>query len=522
MDKWLANNTAAKVIALAVAVILWAMVHVDTDAPTLTRTTQGNQTITNLAIEPYGFDSDKYVLQSIDPQRVSVEISGQRSQITSLLTNEYQVKMDLSSINEPGQYTVPLQFDPPSGVDLLSIEPSRVTVTIEEKVTQKFNAAILTTGTPAAGFTELDPVFEEGSEVQVTLPASEMKQVQKVQGEISVAGANENISGRVKLVAYSKNGEVLDDAVIEPSSIKVQIPVSSNVSSKTLPLNVSYSGKLPNGLVLSDVKAGAQQVTLYGAEGALDRVESYPPVTLDLSEITKEGATTYTKSLAAPSGVERIQPSSVSYTVTVVPYEKKVIRQVPVALTGQQEGTKAVITEPASGQMDVTIMGAPSLVSDVTVSDIKLTADLGGLGVGTHQVRLKVELPEYIETEGTSPPSVTVEIADIEEETETTPPAATEPETGKPSEPKPPSEGTDAGQGTGSENDASKQPPDQEEQGTDNPGNAPVTPEEPQPSESTAPDGVQPQPGEDSGNGSAETETAPEQSSDAGGGTQTP
>ncbi|WP_172197154.1 CdaR family protein [Saccharibacillus qingshengii] len=443
MDKWLGNNTAAKIIALAVALILWAMVHVDTDTPTITRNTQGNQTIANLAIEPYGLDDEKYVLQSVVPQRISVEVAGQRSQITSLLpSTEYQVKMDLSRVTEPGQYTVPLQFDPPAGVELLSIEPSRVTVTIEEKVTQEFNAVILTTGVPADGFTELDPVFEEGNAVKVTLPESEMKQVQKIQGEMSVDGANESISGRVKLVAYANNGEVLDDAVITPAAIKVQIPISSNVSSvssKTLPLNVSYSGDLPDGLVLAGVEAGANQVTLYGPKGVLEGMDSYPPVTLDLGEVKAEGSTRYKEALAAPDGIERIEPSSVEFTVNVVPFAEKTIENVPVALTGQTAGTDAKITDPVSGKMNVTVKGAPSRLAEITAADIGLTADLSGLNAGSHNVRLKVELPDYIRMDEASAPSVTVEIAAAAEETKPDTPVTTEPD----NETAPPAQGTD-------------------------------------------------------------------------------
>lgn len=448
MDKWLSNNTAAKIIALAVALILWTMVHVDTDTPTITRNTQGNQTIANLAIEPYGFDNEKYVLQSVVPQRVSVEVAGQRSQITSLMpSTEYQVTMDLSRVTGPGQYTVPLEFDPPAGVELLAIEPSRVTITVEEKVTQEFNATILTTGVPAEGFTELDPIFEEGNTVQVTLPLSQIKQVQKIQGEISVNGANESIAGQIKLVAYSNNGDVLEDAAITPSSLKVQIPISSNVSSissKTLPLNVSYSGDLPDGLMLSGVEAETRQVTLYGPARVLEGLDSFPPVTLDLSEVTAEGATLYTEALAAPDGVERVEPSSVEFTVNVVPYEQKTIENVPVTLTGQSEGTEAKITDPASGKMNVTVEGAPSRLSEITADDLGLTADLSGLKAGTHSVQLKVELPDYIRTGDASAPSITVELTETSEEPVTEPPAAedTEPD----EETRPPEQGTPSGE----------------------------------------------------------------------------
>ncbi|MEJ8305979.1 CdaR family protein [Saccharibacillus sacchari] len=527
MDKWLANNTAAKIIALAVALILWAMVHVDTDAPTITRSSQGDHTtIANLSIEPYGLDADKYVLKTVSPQQVSVNVSGQSSQLASLATSsEYEVKMDLSKIEEAGQYTVSLQVDTPPGVELLSILPSKVTVTVEEKVTQAFDAVVLTTGVPAEGFTELDPIFEDGNAVQVTLPASEMKQVQKIQGEISVEGSNGNVSGRIKLVAYSNNGEILDDAVIEPASLKVQIPISSNVSSKTLPLNVSYSGSLPDGLVLSDVKAGAQEVTVYGSAGVLESLSSYPPVTLDLDRITAEGATTYSEALAAPEGVDRIVPSSVNYTLTVVPYEQKTIANVPITLTGLAKGNEATITDPESSQMDVTIVGASSLLAGVTASDITLTADLAGLNAGTHNVQLAVELPNYIQTNKANPLSVTVEITGTASDTESQPPAETDTENPAATP------GTDGNSGSTNETDPGTEPSDAENNAnTDTPSNEDPVTEQPGTTEETptttpdegTTDSGQTDPTENDGTTNNNGETAPEQGNDTGGEAVTP
>lgn len=528
MDKWLANNTAAKIIALAVALILWAMVHVDTDAPTITRSSQGDHTtIANLSIEPYGLDADKYVLKTVSPQQVSVNVSGQTSQLASLATSsEYEVKMDLSKIEEPGQYTVSLQVDTPPGVELLSILPSKVTVTVEEKVTQAFDAVVLTTGVPAEGFAELDPVFEDGNAVQVTLPASEMKQVQKIQGEISVEGSNGNVSGRIKLVAYSNNGEVLDDAVIEPASIKVQIPISSNVSSssKTLPLNVSYSGSLPDGLVLSDVKAGAQEVTVYGSAEVLESLSSYPPITLDLDRITAEGETTYSEALAAPEGADRIVPSSVKYTVTVVPYEQKTIANVPVTLTGLAKGNEATITDPESGRMDVTIVGASSLLAGVTASDITLTADLAGLNAGTHNVQLDVELPNYIRINENTPPSITVEVTGTASDTENQPPAETDTENPAPTPETDGSSGntneTDPGtEPSDSETNTNTDTPSTEEPVTEQPGTTEETPAAPD--EGTT-DSGQTDPTESEGSTNNSGETTPEQNNDTGGDAVTP
>ncbi|MFD1903855.1 CdaR family protein [Paenibacillus rhizoplanae] len=82
------------------------------------------------------------------------------------------------------------------------------------------------TGEPAAGYEVGSPVIDPVS-VEVTLPASDLGRVAKVQGKVELEGQNETFSEkRLKLFALDSKGNELEDAVIEPSTVAVEVPVT--------------------------------------------------------------------------------------------------------------------------------------------------------------------------------------------------------------------------------------------------------------------------------------------------------
>ncbi|MGG4215332.1 CdaR family protein [Paenibacillus sp. FSL L8-0638] len=403
MDKWINNNTISKILALAVAVLLWGMVHLDTGTPSSTLTVSyNNKVIDNVAIQASGLDDSKYVLSTMDTDHVKMEVRGQRSVLTSFFADNYQAKLNLNGLGA-GTKTLSLEPDLPDGVELVSMTPNRVTVTIEEKQTKSFNVSIVPKGNPEGGLQLGKPVIAPQT-VKVTLPKSQLSTVTAVQGAVNTDGISEKFEQkRVKLKAYNKKGQELTGAVIEPSTVSVEIPVTQQA--KSVPVKIVYSGELPDGLVLSKVNANVKEAAVYASQDVLSSLSSYVTATLDLSQFTEAGTRTVQANLAAPSGSDKIEPGSIQIQVTVVPSNEvtdteRTLPGIPIVLQGAGDGATATVTAPAGKTMDVTVKGPQDLVNNLTNDDISLVADVSGLAAGQHEVTLKVGLPKYITQAG--------------------------------------------------------------------------------------------------------------------------
>ncbi|MEC0093917.1 CdaR family protein [Paenibacillus macquariensis] len=409
MDKWIKNNTVVKILAVAVSILLWGMVHIEDVSPTPPKSSMDTSIIENVKIQPTGLDESAYVLSAVDTDRVRMEVKGKRSAITSIFNDDYKVILDLSNVKE-GTYTVPLSHQLPSGVELVSMEPSKVTITIEKRTNATFPVSIVTTGIQSEGYAVGKPTIEPGT-VKVTLPNSELLTVVKVQGTIDLDGAKESINEKkVKLVALDITGQEVKNAIIEPSVVSVQIPISAPF--KTVALDVQYKGKLPEGLVLSSADPNVKEVKLFGPKDTLATIETYNVASVDLKQIDKAGKYTLNVNLELPPGIEKIEPNVVEVTVEVVSVEQITIDNIPIEIEGMSDGTQATVIQPSDKVVSLTLTGASSLLSHLEASDIKVVARVENLKAGTHEVTLQVTLPRFTTLVSEETLMATIEVKD--------------------------------------------------------------------------------------------------------------
>ncbi|WP_310830357.1 CdaR family protein [Paenibacillus pedocola] len=431
MDKWMKNNNFNKILALVFGVILWTIVHVDTAPTNQTTVSTQSKIIENVKIEQVGIDNEKYVY-TFDADSVRMEVRGKNSDLNFKLSDAYNVMVDLSDVG-PGDTTLPLNYDLPSGVSLVEMIPHEVNVHVELRNTKSFPVTLVTNGKPAEGY-QLGTAVIDPVEVEVTLPASELGNVSKVQGTLELDGDSANITEKkVKLAAYDSSGNEIKNAVIEPSTVSVELPVT--LPFKSLPLDVSFTGQLPGSLVLSRVTPEVDTVTAYGSEEALAGLSSYE-ASLDLSSIKSAGTEQVKLDLKPPEGTAKIEPAAVSVTVSVAQIAERTMENIPIKLEGVGSGLTAVVTDPAAKAVTLTLSGAPTLLDQLDQDNISVVADVGGLAAGVHQVSLQISMPRFISLVNSSQPHIVT----IDLQAPATPETTDNPSTGSAPTPEPSSE----------------------------------------------------------------------------------
>lgn len=392
MDKWMSNNNFNKIIALAFGIILWTMVHVDTAPSGQTVVDIKSKIIENVKIEVNGLDTDKYDY-TMSVESVSMEVEGKKSDIAFQLSDDYKVTLDLTKV-EPGDTTLPLSYNLPKGVSLVRMTPEQVDVHVELRNTKSFPITLVTKGEPAAGYQLGTPVLQPTDTVEVTLGDNELSQVAKVQGTIELDGENETFKDKkLKLYAYDSNGKEIKNAVIEPSTVSVELPIT--LPFKSLPLDIGYTGQLPASLVLSKVTPEQENVVVYGQADVLAKLSSYEAM-IDLSSIDSAGTKELKVELKAPAGTEKVVPGTVNVTVSISEMTEKTIDGIPIKLQGATDGLEESILTPASGTINLTLTGASALLDRLSKEDIGVVADVSGLSAGVHEVALQVSLPQFI------------------------------------------------------------------------------------------------------------------------------
>ncbi|MGG1637628.1 CdaR family protein [Paenibacillus sp. FSL K6-3182] len=413
MDKWLSHPTSLKVISVIVGLLLWAIVHIDPDTSPQTATSNiDTKTIEASVITADGLDTDKYVLTAMEPTVVRLDVQGRLTVLFNASSkDDYKVQVDLKGV-KPGIQELPLTVKLPKGITLVEMSPRTVTVQIEEIVTKPFEPQVIVEGKPADGYiVGASTIVAPTTGVQVTLPKDDMSRIGAVTTEINIEGADKTVvNKKAKVIVYDVDGIEMTNAIVSPETLHVEVKVTPPL--KVLPLQVRYTGTLPEGLSLVSVKPAIDKVTVYGEQKQLDELQVYDGVVLDLSKVKQTGTIRVKTELI--DGIKAIDPAEVELNVVVAPVKNRTLTGLDVAIEGIANGLSAVIRTPANGKFDLTVSGADPVLSTLKASDISIIANVEGLGVGTHVVTLQVDVPAYIQTvlaDGQTL-TVTIEITD--------------------------------------------------------------------------------------------------------------
>jgi YbbR domain-containing protein len=413
MEKLLGNITVVRIAALVLGMLLWVVVHLDqqtTSVPS-TPSTQ-TRSISDVQITTVGLNTDLYYIQSIDPTFVNIVLSGKASAVNNVSTidGKSQIRLDLSAVTA-GVHTLPLQnVGFPSGVRV-EIYPPNVTLVVEEVLKKEVPVEIVLEGKPMSGFKAGVPIMSP-SRVNVTGPSSQLDAIVSVRAVVDITNAQEAVEVSERLVAVNAEG-IEVEADINPQVVTVEVPITSPF--KTVPLQINILNHPAPGFSVASVRQSINEVTIYGPEDALNGIDYYDELDIDLSGLT--GNRSYTLRLPVLPGIQRVLPDEVSVNINIVPSVQKTIEQLPITLSGVNDEFETTIVTPETGAIDVVVEGALSILNNVSAENIQAIVDVSNLPPGLYQRTIKLNLPAYVKVGGDQDLVVSIEIKEKTEET---------------------------------------------------------------------------------------------------------
>jgi len=405
MDNWLRNNNIIRIVAVVVGLLLWVIVRLDVqNSAGPNQPTTVSEKYTDVSIQVQGLDENRYTLESIEPQKVSLTVIGTASALRRVNINDYQVILDLTEAR-PGDHLMPLTATGfPSNVDVV-LDPPNVLVAIDEKERKEMPVTINTIGTPADGFTAGEPVVQP-NRVNVTVTSSLADEVASVVGLVEIGGATESVSQQVRVVALNADGEELD-VEVSPAVVDVEVPITSPF--KTMPLQISLVGDTAPGLAVGAFEQSASEVTVFAPQAYLNSLEFYDGLTIDLSTLTE--TRTFEFDVPVKPGIERVEPATVTATVTIVPAVSRTLEGVTLALNGRSENYEYRLTSPGASELAVTVEGSADAMQSLQPDGVGAVIDVSNLPPGVYELPIDYSLPSFVELGAGNTAIATVEIA---------------------------------------------------------------------------------------------------------------
>lgn len=300
-------------VALFFALILFFNANGRTLGSPLATTEDFEETATKVQIHPT-YDSDKYYIHGFDPY-VSVKLSSpNRVQLNAEAnpdTRRFRVVADLTGLKE-GTHEVKLRVQNESSGVNYTIDPGKVTVTIEKKVTQKFEVEASASNSDVGDGFSIDEVTVEPKEVEITTGDKILSTIKRVVATVDpTKNSTKDYDEEVSVRALDGEGNSLS-VVSDPVTVKVHVKVTAPM--KKVGLYVTQTGTAPSGIAGYNFTLSETTAELSGAKTKLDQVDNLP-ITVDVSGITEK--VTRQVEVSVDNGLS-VKPKTIDVTITPV------------------------------------------------------------------------------------------------------------------------------------------------------------------------------------------------------------
>ncbi len=391
LDKILNRPHFLIYLSLIIAVVLFLLI----DSKVITLVETEAEVITNVPVV-VKYNEEAYVVEGV-PETVDITITGRKSDIyLAKQLGEYEVILDLSEYT-PSDTPYKVYFTYSKSIDSLSyqLSPEYVQVTIKNKESQVMSISYDLLNIDALDSKlSVESVSLDKSEVVVKGGSDALAEIASVKALIDLEQQNFTEAGtfdisNVELAAYDSKGNRLTNVEIVPSTISATVVLESY--SKTVPISVETTGELVTGKAIASILINnntSYSITIYGDQAQIDNIESVP-VTINVDGRGNESTWTYEVNIRKPNGVRDMSDNTVEITATFGEEQQRTIDIADnIEETNIADGLNVNILP--NQEITVQVKGVASVIESLDVQNIKAYIDLAGLGIGEHEVEVKI------------------------------------------------------------------------------------------------------------------------------------
>ena len=336
------------------------------------------------------YNEELYVVEGL-PKNVDITLIGQRRHIfLAKQAPSRGVSVDLTGL-KPGNHKVKLEYSQRLSSLDYRLDPSEVTVTIYEKVSENKSLTVdILHQDNLNKKLYIDDVELDRSEVIVKGAQYKLDKVATVRAlvdvdEITNPKAGEVTLKDVPLVAYDENGKRVNVEIV-PSTVDAKVTITS--PHKEVPVKVIPTGKLAFGKAIESLDTNVSTVTVYGQKDAIDKIEELE-VEVDVKGLEKDKK--FNVTLKRPKGITDISSKTITVDVKVANSITKEFTVNTIEFRNLANGLSVQALSKDDTSVTISVSGSSSIVNDIDASAIIAYVDLDGYSPGEYEVEVKVE-----------------------------------------------------------------------------------------------------------------------------------
>lgn len=359
------------------------------------------------------------MVTDISTTAVSLHLSGTRDDLNKIDNKNTSVRIDLSSITEPGE-KISLNYKPsyPSDVSANAFEikdksPASIFVSVDYRRTFEIPVRVQWTGTRSENYIyDTENYVLDYPTVTITGPASVADNIHHAEIEVDLTGKVESISESFRYTLCDKDGQPVDAQQITTNVEEIRLNAQIHrIKEMQLVADVLYGGGATS--LNTTVSIEPKSIRVSGGEAVLAELgDVFTVCTINLAEIERSSPDIrYTITL--PEGVTNqtgVSEAMVSVRITGLKTKEFTIENFRVE--NVPEGMKAEII---NANLTIKVRGPEEEISALKEQDITAVVDFSNAEVGTATYKANIIFSEKFPNVGamkTNSVSATVQLAE--------------------------------------------------------------------------------------------------------------
>lgn len=334
---------------------------------------------------------------------VTMELSGNRSDLSKVDSGNITLKADLSSIYGPGSqipvsYTTTFPGNVASNAFVVeSKTPGRIFIDVEYRISKAIPVEIKWIGSAPDGFiADRENRLLEYPNVQITGPQSVTDQIEKAVIEVDLNDQRESISQDYSYTLCNAEGEPVDSRLIVTNVNKIHLDVKiQRVKNVQLTyLLVEGGGATAENV---DITMSVDNILISGSEAALELMGDQLVVgTINLTEITEDTYKIF--SIPLEEGITNLTGvTEVTAYISLKGLNTKDFVVQDIEAVNVPEGLEV---ELFTKELNLRVRGPAAAIANLTGRDLYAVVDFSDAEIGTSTFRVGIRFTEGFESIG--------------------------------------------------------------------------------------------------------------------------
>ncbi|MEZ4210179.1 MAG: CdaR family protein [Patescibacteria group bacterium] len=341
-------------------------------------------------------DNLSYALDQALPN-LQIQVSGRRNQIAKLNSSNLVFGVNWNDVRSNQTANLPISLlSSPVGITVIDFQPQQLSITTSPITSKLVQIKPQYTGSLTDGY-RVATINLSPNQLEVSGSASLLALIDSAYIDIKLNNQTQSFNFQsTSYLPWTDPNSYLP-VTLDPTTISGEVVVEAGSNSRTLGIQPNFTGDLPAGYFIKEVKFNPPVMSVTGSLSDLNQLDILQSTPINLNN--KRGPFTVDTAIELPTSIATATTNLLSVTVDIQLAQSSREFVITPQFVNPTDGLSVTASTPRT--INLVVVGESTVLDQLKRTDIEMNVDLQGLLTGSNTVSINAGMFKL-------PPGVTV------------------------------------------------------------------------------------------------------------------